>query len=477
MRNLLPSRPNRRTSGVLRRPAARARQAPPDSSSQSSKAAAELLQAALKFMDEVHNRDLTRIVCVYELVYDMSGHAMKTPDENELVALYEFGQFKSHIEKAKPLLPAPIVISECVKVGLSHVTLELTEVTACLLVTPRGDLALVLDGSVPRDVGVQQVAKLLDTTCADRREMSVDGTACLDWLRVKARDAGLELPADLKFGQNVHQCVFPGGALLDGVRAGDSFWRIINRVAAPFEPNFQGVSFKPPELNYPGITVVGHGRGVSVIAGYAEAVENSYVLIAIMLVTALSVLHRSREKLFAAMNKANAAPAPAASIASAKRARDTVVSLAGELNQLQLDLEFGVESYLDSVVIPDLIIEAFQRSLCNALGLGAALDHSSRMLDRLASVIQAQRLALDTAFQKQSERRDKVFASTLAIVTLLAVPPALLLAFFALPGNVQNSLRNVGSHGAAYGAVWGIFIIVIVTAWIARSLIRTRPPS
>ena len=435
------------------------------------------MQAALKFMDEVDSRDLTRIVCVYELAYDVSGHAMKTPDENKLADLYGFGQFESHIEKARPLLPAPIVTGECVKVSLGQVTLEFAVVKARLLVTPRGDLALVLDGSVSGDVGVQQVAKLLDTTCADRRKMSVDDTACLDWLRGKARDAGLALPADLKFGQNVHQCVFPGGTLLDGMRAGEPFWRIINRVAAPIEPPFQGVSFKPPELNYPGITTVGHGRGVSVIAGYAEAVENSYVLIAIMLVTALSVLHRSREKLFAAMATASAAPAPSASKTAAKRARAVVLSLAGELNELQLDLEFGVESYLDSVIIPDLIIEAFQRSLCNALGLGAALDHSSRMLDRLASVIQAQRLALDTAFQQQSERRDKVFAGTLAVVTLLAVPPALLLAFFALPGNVQHSLHNIPSHAAAYVAVWGIFILVILTAWIARRFIRTEPPS
>jgi hypothetical protein len=225
-------------------------------------------------------------------------------------------------------------------------------------------------------------------------------------------------------------------------------------------------------LNYPGITAVGHGRGVSVIAGFSEAAGDTYLLIAIMMITGLSVLRRSRVNLFSAMSQANDAPATSASAIAKTRA--LIASLSEQLDELQLDLEFGVESYLDSIIIPEVIIEAFQRSLCDATGLRAALEHSSRMLERLGSVIQARRLALDTLVQQQAERRDKVFSTTLAIVTLLAVPPALLLAFFALDGDVQHSLHNLGAHGWVYAAVWGPFIALVVGAWVARNFFKVK---
>jgi hypothetical protein len=433
------------------------------------------LQVALRYMDEIGSRALTRIVCVYEL----SVRVVSKPHINPSLAdIYDFGQFAPHIEIAAPLLPVPIVTGASLEVGPVDVTLELHEVKACMLVTPRGDIALVLDGSISGDSDAQRVAEILAMTCTERRKLWVDGKRLLDWLRAEAETAGLVLPADLKFGQNVHQCVFPGGRLLEGIRAREPFWRIINRVAAPIEPAGQVVSSRPPELNYPGITAVGHGRGVSVIAGFSAEVENTYLLIAIMLITGLSVLHRSRANLFAAMSEASTAPT-----ASTTETRALATSLSMQLNELQLDLEFGVESYLDSVIIPEFIIEIFQRSLCDAMGLGAALDHSSRMLERLASVIQAKRLALDAAvqeqterFQQQAERRDRVFATALAIVTLLAVPPALLLAFFALGGNVQHSLQHVSAHAGVYAAVWGPFIALIGGAWIARRLFKARSP-
>ncbi len=431
---------------------------------------ADELQVALKHMDELGSRTLTRVVCVYELSGQVAG---KPPENSPLAGIYEFGQFTHHIKTAASLLPVPIVARPSLKIGPEDVALELHEVKACWLVTPRGDTALVLDGTIPGDSDAQQVAKILALTCDERSKLSADGERFLDWLRTEAKATDLTLPEDLKFGQNVHQCVFPGGRLLADIRACESFWRIINRVAAPIEPTGQIVNFQPLELNYPGITAVGHGRGVSVIAGFSEQVENTYLLIAIMLITGLSVLHRSRANLFAAMSEASAAPMTSTSPATKTRA--LVTSLSEQLDNLQLDLEFGVESYLDSIIIPEFIIEAFQRSLCDAMGLRAALEHSSRMLERLASVIQARRLALDAAVQQQAERRDKVFSTALALVTLLAVPPAILLAFFALNGSVQNSLRNVSAHAGVYAAVWGPFIALIAGAWIARRFFKARP--
>jgi hypothetical protein len=425
------------------------------------------LAVALEYMDELGSPEQTRLVSVYGL----SGLIANRPATcATLTESDDFGQFEPHIKEAEPLLPAPVVIIEGVTVGLPGQTLNMGPVRVSLLVTPRADAALVLDGFLPLDVAGQAVAKVLELTCLQRKDLLLDGKPALDWLRARPEAAGLTLPTDLAFGRNVHQCVFPGGRLLAAIRAGERYWRIINRVAAPEEPQLPVIIAGPAELNYESVTAVGHGRGVSVVAGFSESVENIYALIAVMLVTGLSVLHRSRANLFEAMDRASRSSAT-----TTKDARDLIAYLSAQLNDLQLDLEFGVESYLDSVLIPEFIVDSFQRSLCETMGLRSGLEHSSRMLERLSSVIQAKGLALDAAFQEQSEHRDQLFSGVLAIGTLLAVPPALLLAYFALGAGGSKAL-DLNTHTGPYLLAWIPFIALICVAWVWRHQIKAHSP-
>ena len=212
----------------------------------------------------------------------------------------------------------------------------------------------------------QQVARVLDVTCLKRGLLRLDGKPMIEWLREQADASGLALPDSLALGANVHQCVFPGGELLAAIRGGATYWRLVYRVAAP-ACGRAGGDFRPPELNYSGYVAVGHGRGVSVISGFARPVENVYALMVVMLVTGLGVLHRSRGRLFAAMTQAGMPLT-----ASIGAARTEISELSAQLNELQLDLEFGVESYLDGVLIPEAMVEAYQRSLCEAMGIRPA---------------------------------------------------------------------------------------------------------
>jgi hypothetical protein len=335
------------------------------------------------------------------------------------------------------------------------------------MVTPRGDAALVLDAEVVGHPDGQQVARLLDVTCLKRGLLRLDGKTIIEWLREQADANGLPLPGALALGANVHQCVFPGGELLADIRGGASYWRLIYRVAAPREPDEQAGTFQPPELNYSGYVAVGHGRGVSVISGFARPVENMYVLMVITLVTGLGVLHRSRGRLFAAMTQAGRPMT-----ASIEAARTEISQLCAQLNELQLDLEFGVESYLDGVLIPESIVEAYQRSLCEAMGIRAGLEHSSRMLERLSAVIAGRRTALEAAIAEQTERRDRLFSGLLAVGTLLALPPTLLLAFFALAPDTRRSIFDLRMHWAAYLIAFLPFIALVVSGWLLRRRIR-----
>ncbi len=425
------------------------------------------LPVALEFMDELGNRERTRIVCVYGLSGRIPG---QFDARDRLNGTLQFGRFASHIDAATALFPRPVIVIGGADLELPGNGTELVAVRVMLLVTPRGDGALVIDGQMRGDPDGQAVAKVLHATCLKRQQLRVGGQQILDWLRAKAEEMGRLLPADLDFSRNVHQCVFPGGALLKGIRAGEPFWRMVYRVTAPVEPKEGIGTFQPGDLNYPGVTAVGHGRGVSVVAGFAEQVENVYALIAVLLITGLDVLYRVRGDLFKTLQEAGE------HTGSTTRARALITYLSDRLNDMQLDLAFGVEQYLDGILIPEYVIEAYQRSMSEALGLRAGLGDSSRMLDRLGSVIQARRTALDAAGQEQVDRRDRVFSTVLAVGTLLALPPALLLSFFALDSGARKSIFDVPAHLGAYLLAWLPFMVLVVVGYALRRRIRSEVP-
>jgi hypothetical protein len=420
---------------------------------------------AFDHVEIVGSRRHTRIVCIYGL----SGQIFHTPVALNLTSLYEFGRFAMHVEASAELLPH-LVISREVNIGLPDDRHDVGPANALLMVTPRGDAALVFDAEIAGDPDAAEVARLLDVTCLKREELRIDTLPVIDWLRARAEESGLALPSDLSLGPNVHQCVFPGGALLDAIRRGETYWRLIYRVPAPREPGGQPFLLSQPAyLNYPGAIAVGHGRGVSVIAGFSRFAENTYALTAIMPITGLAVLHRSRIKLFEIMRQSSGSVS-----GSTDAARTEISLLAAQLNDLQLDLEFGVEPYLDGVLIPEALVEAFQQSLCQALDIRLGLEHSSRMLERLEAVIRTRQAMLDSVIQEQVERRDRLFSSLLAVGTLMAVPPALLLAFFALSSDARRTLLDFNAHWSAYALAWLPFIALVAVGWILRRRIQAR---
>jgi hypothetical protein len=402
-------------------------------------------------------------------IYGLSGQAPVSPRSGELTDLYEFGRFAVHVKAAAELLPYPAMSVREVNIELPGSIQDLGPARMLLMVTPRGDAALAFDAELTGDPDCRRVASVLDITCLKRGQLRVDGKSLIDWLRARADESGLVLPHSLSLGPNVHQCVFPRGNLLEAIRGGETYWRLIYRVAAPREPAQQPRSFQPDDLNYRGAVAVGLGRGVSVISGFARFAENTYALTAIMLITGLGVLHRSRSKLFEVMRQASKPTAT-----STAGARSGISLLAAQLNELQLDLEFGVEPYLDGVLVPESMVEAFQQPLCQAMGIRAGLEHSSRMLERLEAVIETRQAALGAAIQDQVERRDRLFSGLLAVGTLLAVPPALLLAFFALTPDARRSLFDLDEHWVAYVLAWVPFITLVTVGWVLRRRIRAR---
>jgi hypothetical protein len=92
-----------------------------------------------------------------------------------------------------------------------------------------------------------------------------------------------------------------------------------------------------------------------------------------------------------------------------------------------------------------MLMEGFQSSLRDALGIRDSLENSARMVGRLA--------------------RDRTISGLAAAATLIALPPTLLLAFFGVNGsNVdeKRSILDLGTYGVAYPPAWLPFVILVV---------------
>jgi hypothetical protein len=284
------------------------------------------------------------------------------------------------------------------------------------------------------------------------------------------------------FGRNVHQSVFPGASLTRLLLADHSDATtvspdVVTIVLRGTLDGHSGASLgirRPETLNNPGQTMVAHGRGVSLIVGWSPPVENAFALAAAGILNAVAAVHRIRQQAFEALSLDQEAV-----IRSARDARLHVEQLSRRLNDLQLDLSFSVEAYADTILMPELLIESFHSSLRSVSALADGLDNTSRIVQRVESVLAARRVVLETASQQYHERRDKVIAAVIAAGSILALPPALLLAFFGVNSNDVNpklSILDIHRYGLAYLLAWLPFLILVTIGAIARHRIRMDRP-
>ncbi|MFD3496608.1 hypothetical protein ACFWWT_21530 [Streptomyces sp. NPDC058676] len=425
-------------------------------------------------------RELTRAV----LLFSLAGR-MRPADSppGALVDRYDFGRFEPHLRSSEKVLPVPVLAVPAAPEDLhlphgSH-GLPLATVEIMVAATPRGDVTLLLDCGFAADTEPAALAAWLADTCFHRERIRLGGRPLLDVLNER-----LALPTPLAHGQNVHQLVFPGGRLLhallaDGDGDGDDEARrpaLLNEIVyrgkmpATHTPDLDATM--PPNLRAHGVTLSSHGRGVSVQAGWAPHVENGLTLVALGMISALATLQRTRLAAFETM-RAN----ERALTDSPYEVRSLISRLSAGVNELQLDLAFGVEAYVDSLLIPEMLMERFQSSLRDALGIRDSLDNSARMVERLTSVISARSAALDAELAERDDRRDRTVSALVAAATLIALPPTLLLTFFGINGtNVDagRSILDLHTYGTAYALAWLPFVVLVVIGYVLLRRVSRR---
>ena len=146
-------------------------------------------------------------------------------------------------------------------------------------------------------------------------------------------------------------------------------------------------AFKVPhELNRGAESAAAHGRGVTVLSGIAESVENAVILTAAQLLSATTTLRGIRHR---AVQTLDTLTALESTRPSPTTRRTVLAALSNELSAMHTKLSFEVESQVDAVHVPEIVIEQYQASLAGTLGLAMAAETTSKMLDRLTAAIAA----------------------------------------------------------------------------------------
>jgi len=418
---------------------------------------------------DLGSRERTRLVAVYSLTNRLPGRYAEAHSLSELLV---FGRFGRHLASSETILPrvfhTDAVDDPRLVVG-DDALAAVSRLRGLVVVTPRADAAVVLDLEIDPAASGDAVATLLAQTCFQRDELTVAGTPVLRWLA----DQLLPDAEQLTFGLDVHQIVYPGERLHDEILR-DGVDRGLSNLVYRGTVAGTGLLHKPAALNHGTSAFAAHGRGVSVLGGWAEPVENIIAVVATMIVSTLGVVQRTKQSAFRAL-----AHNDRAMLSSPGDAGKLIGKLADRLMTMQLDLSFGVEAFLDSVLVPELIVESFQTSLRDALRTADSLDYTSRMVDRLQSVITVRRAGLEGAVQARVEQRGKILSGVGLIGSILALPPALLLAFFGVNAtNVDDtrSILDLGRYWGAYAAAFSPFVVLALIGWLMLRGTRGRTP-
>lgn len=395
------------------------------------------------------------------------------------------GRFTAHVEAAELLLPRLVLHERVVDITLPPNAVRVDGAAVTLAVTPRRDPLLFVDVEIADDAdGADAIAETLYATWQNRSATRVEGVPLTEWLDARLRAYGIpDGPTGrppLEFGRNVHQSVFPGAALARRLLAehvpGDAVGQdVVTIVLRGTLDSHTGATLgirRPETLNNAGQTMVAHGRGVSVIVGYAPPVENAFGLAAAGILTAVAAVHRIRRQAFEALELDRAA-----AVQTTDDARALVGQLSRRLNDLQLDLSFSVEAYADTILMPELLVESFHSSLRDVSSLADALANTSRIVERVNAVLATRRVDLETASQQYAEDRDRVLAAVIAVGSLIALPPALLLAYFGVNSSdvdPRRSILDIQHYGVAYAIAWLPFLLLIAVGLVARRRISLR---
>jgi hypothetical protein len=348
-------------------------------------------------------------------------------------------------------------------------SIEVRAVRTWLFSLPYGGLVagLMLDFEDRRTPAtIRAFPELFQDIDNGRHELRIGGSPILEACTLAASDP---LEATVLGADMHHVMLLPPG--LVGQRLDldeDMLQRLVSRRDEPSRPGHLTARF-PAEANRYADGFASLTPGASALSGHAHDLELAIVLCVVMGIASLSSLRQIQRRAYHALHELRAVTARERAIA-----RAWLTERSRELGELQLDLSFGVEAYLDMrILVPSLPVEQFHRELIEALAIPRGAELTGTLVDRLAAAIGEERAAIAAAERAEDEHRRRTWS---AVAGLVAFPLSVVLAFLSVQATEVSSDRSVfdvGQYGWYYA---GIAAVLAVAAMIGRAYVGWRYP-
>jgi hypothetical protein len=405
-----------------------------------------------------------RVVCVY-------ATSLRTTKGGESVASLFGPRFELHYRRVEDVMPRVLPPQDFrgeevdLPDPLADLTVECARAQAFAPVRGRLVVALTIDFAAP---SLRDAVPLLDVTCHERADVRLRGEHVV---LAAYPDACGEAPEPL-YEADVHQILMPARAdrsLTHG--CDEDVQRLLQSlvVRAPDPTNKEPSYRRPPDLNMCDGEVAAIKSGVSVLLTKTADVETAATVSAVQLLASMSELRRIRRDASEALEEFEASrnSEPSGRRRDELEHRESLTQLSGRLEELQLGLAFGVETYTNMrLLVPQHLVYQYHGALAQSLDMPEGVAATERMLSRLHEVVGATRESVAA----KERQRDDMLHRRWAVAAAGAIPLTLLFSFLGINTSElteeRHSLFDVGHFGVWYLAllvaiVLGLLLLVL----------------
>lgn len=320
-----------------------------------------------------------------------------------------------------------------------------------------------------------EIAQDLSTMCHQRHQLLIDGLPLPHWTAEQISAP----PTELAWEQDVLQIVAAGaepGRIMVRERVDNGFSHSLDQIILRDVSGQR--THRPPAIKSPGMLNLtadqagSHGRGVLAVAGQDEDTVNAIYLTAATLLAGLSRLRIVRRDVTEKLKHLRVLEGDDAQL-------NRIQDLTEAVRKLQLDLTVGVETYIDGIHLPELVVDEFRKSFQESLGLITSLISTQSLLESLSRVSETYLAESRTERERRSVRIRETWQIIALVASAVIFPFGLLLSYFGMSTNLDIPPETSAFDMNAYGVPWLItllsssVILVIAVALSIRNRLRS----
>ena len=349
----------------------------------------------------------------------------------------DLGRFRIHFEKGS--LPQLKIINLTTDQGIISIEnggeAQVVDISLWVL-APDGSTQLVIK-TLPRSDDADSLSKELGLICFNRTRLAFEGENLLDFCQRRLNELGLS--GTLNLGSDVHQFV-----LLNQEKSLLYSEKWPKRSIEDMPPEIIAMSYRestavaetskqvglriPIELNRRQTEICAHGRGVTVLGGHEEAVSNTIMYTASKLLFGLARTRLIRRELLSNLNSFSLSDP----FSDLKDAHARASNRSKLVREYGLHISTEIESLIDGLTMPEMVIDSYRKSLKIALELEKNLTVTNRLLERVTSIVESQREDLSLNLKAAEAINQSRWSVIVSVATAVTLPLALLFSYFGI---------------------------------------------